>query len=86
MSLLTYEEARPWARAMKHRTGLRNTAEAMPPWYIEKDIGLQGFKGDLSLSEEEIQKIARWADSGAPRGNPADLPPPLTFIGPNEWQ
>jgi len=86
MSLLTYEDVRPWARAMKHRTGLRNKPEAMPPWYIEKDVGIQRFQGDLSLSEEEIENIAWWADNGAPRGNPADLPPPLVFEGPNEWQ
>ena len=86
MSLLTYEDARPWARAMKHRTGLRNKPDTMPPWYLEKDVGIQQFKGDLSLSEEEILTIARWADSGAPRGNPADMPPPLEFTGPNEWQ
>ena len=71
---------------MKHRTGLRNKPEAMPPWYIEKDVGIQRFKGDLSLTEEEIAKIAWWADNGAPRGNPADLPPPLEFAGANDWQ
>ena len=86
MSLLTYEEARPWARAMKHRTGLRSAPEAMPPWYIEKDVGIQRFKGDLSLTDEEIAKIAWWADHGAPRGDPADLPPPLEFTGPGEWR
>ena len=47
----------------------------MPPWFIEKDIGIQHFKDDISLSEEEIEKIAIWVDSGAPLGNPADLPP-----------
>ena len=46
----------------------------MPPWYIEKDIGIQHYKNDISLSDEEVAKIARWADSGAPRGNPADMP------------
>ena len=86
MSLLTYEDARPWARSMKHRTGLRSKPEAMPPWYIEKDIGIQRFKGDLSLTEEEIAKIAWWADNGAPRGNPADQPPPQEFAGASEWQ
>ncbi len=86
MSLLTYEDARPWARSIKYRTGLRNKPEAMPPWYIEKDVGIQRFKGDLSLTEEEIAKIAWWADNGAARGNPADLPPPLEFTAANEWQ
>jgi len=86
MSLLTYEEARPWARAMKYRTGLRDKPSAMPPWYIEKNIGIQQFKGDISLSDEEIAKIAKWADSGAPRGNPADMPPPLKFVDTSEWE
>src|SRR5688572_8458258 len=46
MSLLTYEEARPWARAMKLRTGLGTKRGTMPPWYIEKNIGIQQFKND----------------------------------------
>ena len=79
MSLLTYEDVRPWARAIKMRTALRNKRGAMPPWFIEKDIGIQHFKDDISLSEKEIEKIAIWVDSGAPLGNPADLPPPLDF-------
>ena len=49
MSLLTYEDARPYARAMKTRTGLRTQRGAMPPWYIEKDIGIQQYKDDPSL-------------------------------------
>jgi mono/diheme cytochrome c family protein len=69
MSLLTYEEARPWARSMKARTAIRDKAGAMPPWYIEKNIGIQHYKNDPSLSDEEIAKIAKWADSGAPRGS-----------------
>ena len=85
MSLLTYEDARPWARAIKMRTGLRNKRGAMPPWFIEKDIGIQHYKNDPSLSEEEIEKIAVWADSGAPLGNPADLPPPLDFENEDAW-
>ena len=75
MSLITYEEVRPWARAIKQRTGIGPHAGVMPPWYIEKNIGIQQFKDDPSLSDEEIAKIAKWADSGAPRGNPADMPP-----------
>ena len=85
MSLLTYEEARPWARAMKMRTGLRNKRGAMPPWFIEKDIGIQHYKDDPSLSEAEIEQIAIWADSGAPLGDPGDLPPPLDFGNEDEW-
>ncbi len=76
MSLVTYEDARPWARAMKQRTGLRDKAGVMPPWYIEKNIGIQHYKNDPSLSDAEVAKIAKWADTGAPRGNVADMPAP----------
>ncbi|MDP2389615.1 MAG: cytochrome c, partial [Acidobacteriota bacterium] len=85
MSLITYEEARPWARSMKQRTGLRDKAGVMPPWYIEKNIGIQHYKHDPSLSDEEIAKVAKWADTGAPRGNPADLPPPISFPDGASW-
>ena len=79
MSLLTYEDARPYAAAIKRRTSIRSKQGTMPPWYIEKDIGIQHYKNDISLSDEEVAKIAWWADNGAPRGNPADMPPPLNF-------
>src|SRR5947207_15467573 len=59
MSLLTYEEARPWARSMKTRTSLQGKPEGMPPWFIEKNVGIQRYKGDFSLSNEEIGKIAK---------------------------
>src|SRR6266478_4273971 len=71
MSLLTYQEVRPYARAMKQRTALRYapwSRGAMPPWFIEKNIGIQKFKDDVSLSDEEIATIAKWADSGALEG------------------
>ena len=45
MSLLTYNEVRPWARAIKNRTGLRDKPGVMPPWFIEKDIGIQSLQG-----------------------------------------
>jgi len=75
MSLLTYEEARPWARAMKENVMRRE----MPPFYIDKNVGISEFKNDASLSDAEIATIAKWVDSGAPRGNPADMPPPRKF-------
>ena len=86
MSLITYDDVRPWARAIKNRTGLRDTPGVMPPWFIEKDIGIQRFKDDPSLSDEEIRLIAAWADNGAPQGNPADLPPPIDFRAADEWE
>ena len=86
MSLITYDEVRPWARSIKNRTGLRNKMGVMPPWYIEKDIGIQRFKDDWSLSDDEIATIAAWTDNGAPRGNPADMPTPPPFIDVDEWE
>ncbi len=64
MSLMTYDEVRPWARAIKQKT---STSE-MQPWFIEPDVGVQHFKNDPSLSTEEIEMAAHWVDSGAPRG------------------
>ena len=57
----------------------------MPPWFIEKNVGIQRFKNDISLSEEEIVLIAEWVDSGAPRGDPADMPPPVRWPGGAAW-
>ena len=76
MSLRTYEEARPWARSIKQRVSTRQ----MPPWHINRSVGVQRFKNDMSLSDEQIQTIVDWVDQGAPQGNPADMPqlPPMT--------
>lgn len=75
MSLLSYEETRPWARSIKLRVERRE----MPPWGLERNIGIQKFKADPSLTDEEIATIAKWVDGGALQGNPADAPPPLKF-------
>ena len=85
MSLITYEEVRPYAKAIKNRTALRNRQGVMPPWYIEKELGIQHYKNDVSLSSAEIAKIAQWADNGAPQGNRADTPPPINFADANAW-
>ena len=57
-----------------------------PPWNIEKDIGIQRFKDDWSLSDDEIAAIAAWTDAGAPRGDPADMPTPPAFIDVDDWE
>src|SRR4026208_699235 len=72
MSLLTYDDARPWARAIKDKV----TKREMPPWYIDRTIGITAFKNDPSLSARDITTISQWVDAGAPMGNPADMPPP----------
>ena len=75
MSLLTYEEARPWARAIKARVAARE----MPPWFVDKTIGIQEFIDDISLSDEEIDAIVRWVDAGAPSGDLTRMPPPIEW-------
>jgi hypothetical protein len=81
MSLLTYEEARPWARSIKQRVANRE----MPPWYIDRHVGITEFKGDPSLTDNEIATITTWVDNGAPMGNPADMPPPRQFSDVDQW-
>jgi len=86
MSLTSYEEVRPWARAIKQRTGIGPHAGVMPPWYMEKNIGIQRYKDDPSLSAVEVAMVAKWADSGAPRGNPADMPQAKVWSDGNVWR
>src|SRR5207248_438679 len=86
MPLITYKETRPWAKSIKERILLREKRGAMPPWYVEKNIGIQHYKNDYSLSDAEIARIAWWADNDAPEGNPADLPSAKPLSNGNEWQ
>jgi len=73
MSLISYEEVRPWAKAIQQNVG----DEIMPPWHADK--GLHEFANDRSLSEDEIATIVRWCEQGAKLGNPSDLPPTPEF-------
>jgi mono/diheme cytochrome c family protein len=73
MPLLTYDQARPWARAIKTATASRQ----MPPWFADPAYG--HFANERRLSTRELETIAAWVDGGAPRGSEADAPPPLTF-------
>ncbi len=81
MSLVTYEEVRPWARSIQQRVVNRD----MPPWHLDKTVGIRHYKNDRSLSDAEIATIARWVDAGAPLGNAADAPKPLTFRPETDW-
>jgi len=81
MSLLTYEDVRPWARSIKTKV----TNREMPPWHIDRNIGITKFKNDPSLTDQEIATIAKWVDAGAPRGNLADMPPPRKFEELDQW-
>src|SRR5271169_956074 len=81
MSLLTYEDARPWARSIKQNVSQRQ----MPPWFIDRNVGIHDFKNDISLSEAEIATVVNWVDGGAPKGNPADMPAPMVFEDKVPW-
>ena len=81
MSLLTYQEARPWARSIRENVIKRS----MPPWFIDRNVGIRQFKNDPSLTVKEIATIAAWVDSGAPEGNRADMPPPRRFEDADQW-
>jgi hypothetical protein len=70
MSLMTFTEARPWARSIKARVADRQ----MPPWQIDHTVGIQKFKNDRSLTEDQVDTIVRWVDAGAPQGDPKDMP------------
>ncbi|MAX06782.1 hypothetical protein OAL54_01985 [Gammaproteobacteria bacterium] len=85
MPLVTYEQVAPFAGLIEYKTGLRDRAGAMPPWYMEKDIGIQDYKNDPSLSDEEIADISTWARSGAPKGNAANAPQALVFDDSLKW-
>jgi hypothetical protein len=81
MSLMTYRDARPWARAIKERVVLRD----MPPWHLDKTAGIRHYKNDRSLSDAEISTIVRWVDGGSVEGNPSDMPATMTFTPDSEW-
>ena len=85
MSLSTYDEVRPYAKAIKQRTSIGPHAGVMPPWYVEKNIGIQEFQNDPSLSDEEVAMIGKWVDAGAPRGNPADMPAARVYPDGKSW-
>jgi len=82
MSLVTYEEIRPWAKAIKERVVTRQ----MPPWHLDKTVGIQDFQNDISLSDDQISAIARWVDAGAPQGDPKDMPAAKEWPKTDGWQ
>ncbi|HYM25152.1 MAG TPA: cytochrome c [Vicinamibacterales bacterium] len=78
MSLITYQEARPYARAIRDRV----VSRAMPPWFADPHFG--SFANDARLSQKEIDTIAAWVDAGAPQGDAKDMPAAPRFT--DGWQ
>jgi hypothetical protein len=82
MPLMNFQQVKPFAGLIKDRT----VSRVMPPWHTDSGIGIQKFKNDASLSDEQISTIAAWVDAGAPEGNSADLPAAIKFPSGAEWQ
>ena len=74
MSLLTYEDVRPHAKDIRNKVG----DGVMPPWHADRAHGK--FANDRSLSDDERSVLLRWANNGAPKGDPKDLPPAPTYV------
>ena len=82
MSLITYQDVRPWARSIRDRVSTRQ----MPPCHIDPSVGVQKFKNDMSLTQEQIEMVVAWVDAGAPAGDPKDMPAPRPLDTDNDWR
>jgi hypothetical protein len=82
MPLRTYAEARPWARSIRTRVEARQ----MPPWHIDKTVGIQDFKNDRSLSDDQIATIVKWVDQGAAQGDPKHMPAAKVWPSEQVWE
>src|SRR5262249_1656471 len=68
MSLMTYKDARPWAKSIREKVITRQ----MPPWHADPSVG--EFLNDRRLNQKEIDTIVAWVDGGAKEGDPKDVP------------
>ena len=82
MSLLTYDQVRAYAPRIR----MKVEARIMPPYHINRTVGIQDFKNDRGLTDEQIETIVSWVDQGAVYGDAADEPAPMQFPDPNRWQ
>ena len=82
MPLQSYQQVSPFAALIKDRTSKR----IMPPWHIDTTTGIQEFKNDASLSDEQIATISAWVESGALEGNPEHLPAPIEISSGSAWR
>ena len=81
MSLIDYATVQAWAPVIKDRVVQRK----MPPYFVDKSVGIHEFEDDRSLSDEEIATIVRWVDSGAAQGDPDSIPPVPIFENDVAW-
>ena len=80
--LTNYDETRRYARRIRAKVADR----IMPPWHIDRSVGIQEFKNDRGLTDEQIETIVTWVDNGTPFGDEADLPEPRDFADPLGFQ
>ena len=81
MSLATYEDARPFLKSIAQKVGTRQ----MPPWDIDRTVGIQKFKNDRSLTDDQVETIMKWANNGAPKGDPKDMPAAINWPDGQGW-
>jgi len=82
MPLLNYADAKKFASAIKSKV----EARVMPPWHIDRNIGVRAFKNDRGLTDAEVGTIVSWVEGGAVEGDRADLPAPKSFPDPTGWE
>lgn len=82
VSFMTYQDVLKEARSIKVKVEER----VMPPWHIDTTVGIQEFKNNRGLTDDEIEMIVSWVDAGAPLGDRGDMPPPVNFPDPAAWQ
>ncbi|HEX8031302.1 MAG TPA: hypothetical protein VF491_22690, partial [Vicinamibacterales bacterium] len=80
-SLKTFAEVRPWVRSIKSRVESRN----MPPWQIDRSVGVQKFTNDRSLTDDQYATVLKWIEAGAPQGDAKDMPAPKTWPEDQGW-
>src|SRR5262245_56960175 len=78
-SLVDYESTRPWVRSIKEKV----VSRYMPPWHLDRSVG--EYSPDRSLSDADVETIARWVDSRAPKGDPKDAPKARVFPEADAW-
>lgn len=82
MPLISYSDAKASADDIKEKV----SARLMPPWHIDKSIGIKEYKNDRGLTDAQVSTIVRWVEAGTPMGDPKDMPPPKVFPDPTGWQ
>ena len=82
ISLMTYEAVKRYAPRIREKVAAR----VMPPWHIDRSVGIQEFKNDRALSDEELGTLVSWIDGGMPFGDEKDMPPPPVFPDGAAWQ